>query len=718
MQIASIAQSQPQVRPPVLAVLPPLRQELAIYRGPDDSDGAPTWSLHDPVENRFFQLGWPAFEILSRWHLGRVSEVLEAVKRDTTLHVQSADVEGIFNFLAHHHLFVARSAADSARLTQASAARRISRPMWLLKHYLFFRIPLVRPMPFLQAMLPRIQGLFSVHFWQLMLGVTLLGLYLVSQQWDSFLHTFSGYAGWQGVVGIGMALSIAKVAHELGHAFTAYRHGCQVPQMGVAFMVMVPMLYTDTNDAWKLPSRRARMQIGAAGMAAELALAACATLLWSFLPDGPLRAGVFLLATSTWLLTLAINLSPFMRFDGYFLLSDWLGLPNLHERAFALGRWRMREWLFGWGEEPPEVFSVPRQRFLIVFSYATWIYRLVLFLGIAYLVYSLFFKALGIVLLVVELGWFIAYPIQRELKVWWQQRARMRWNRPAARSLVLLALVLIVLCVPWPRGAEAPAVLGAQNVQWLYAPAPARLQARSVEPDQLVQPGQVLLTLDSAELRHQLGLAQVRTQQLDWQVQQQAFDMRLQVQGATLGQRLAAAREELAGIQALVGQLQMRAAFVGKVVNLDSAIQPGVWIARGERLVQIASPQGVKVEAYVSEDALPEISIGNAARFIADEADLPRVDCVVQSIDRIAVSTLDHPALASPFGGPIPASMDRSDRVTPRDAHFRVRLNECQGLAQTSRERTGVVIIGHAYRSFAGQWLRHLLAAVQREGGL
>ena len=708
---------QPGIAPP-LSLLPPLRQELALHPGPDAPDGSPTWTLHDPVVNRFFQLGWPAFEILSRWSLGRVSDLLAAVARETTLSLGLQDVEGLFQFLAQHHLLVARGMADTERLARAAASARLSKPMWLLKHYLFFRLPLVRPMPFLRAFMPRLKGVYTPGFWWLMLAVALAGLYGVSLQWDSFIGTFSGYGDWQGLLSIGLALSAAKVAHELGHAFTAYRHGCRVPHMGVAFMVMVPMLYTDTNEAWKLPSRRARLQIGAAGMAAELVLAACATLLWLFLPDGPLRAGVFLLATSTWLITLAINLSPFMRFDGYFLLSDAVNMPNLHERAFALGRWRLREALFGWGEPPSEDFTPRRRRLLIAFAYATWAYRLVLFLGIALLVYHLFFKALGLFLLAVELAWFIAWPIQREIKAWAAQRGRMRWNRPMRRTLLLMAGALAVLCVPWPRGVEAPAVLMAQHAQWLYAPVPAQLREIGVKHGEAVQAAQLLLQLDSAEWRHQLGQAQAREEQLRWQVQQQAFDGRLQGRGEALRQEWDASRAEVAGLLAMGRQLQVKAGFAGRVVGLNPALQPGAWLSRGERLVQVADPRGVRVETYVAEGALPRLEAGMDARFIADEPGLPRVDCEVESIDRIAVPQLDHPALASPHGGPIPATLGQDGRAVPHEARFRVRLHRCQGVEGTPRERLGSATIGRAPRSLAGDWLRGALAVFQRESGL
>lgn len=699
------------------AALPALRQELAIYSGPPASDGSPTWTLHDPVGNRFFLIAWPAFEILSRWHLGRAKILLDAVARETTLALSGQDVDAVLDFLHRHHLFVARSVNDSARLARVATSQRMSTPMWLLKHYLFFRIPLVRPMPFLRAVLPRIAWVFDPRFGWLMLAVALLGLALVSLQWDTFLHTFAAYSGWQGLLGIGAALAASKVVHELGHAFTAYRHGCRVPAMGVAFLVLMPVLYTDTNEVWKLSSRRARLQIAAAGMAAELALAAAATLLWSFLPDGPFRAGVFLLATSIWVVALLINLSPFMRFDGYFLLSDWLGVPNLHERAFALGRWHLRETLFGWKDPPPEVLTAYRLRFLTGFAYLTWLYRFALFVGIALLVYHLFFKALGILLLAVELGWFVAWPIQREMRFWWQNRQRLRANRTTLRTVGFLVLLGCAVFLPWPRGVEAPAVLGAARAQWIYASTAAQVASVAVQPGQTVAAGQELLVLRAPELGYQIKAAQAREQRLSWQVQQQALDERLQEHGATLRQRWEGAREELAGLQALGAQLSPQAPFAGQVVSLNPALHAGAWIARGERLLQIASPQGVKVEAYVSEAALQEISIDASARFVADEPGLPRVDCQVHSIDRIALATLETPALASPFGGPLPASLDARNRLQPHDTLFRVRLDRCEGLRSTERERTGVVIIGYARRSYAADWTSAFLAMLHREAG-
>ncbi len=144
------------------------------------------------------------------------------------------------------------------------------------------------------------------------------------------------------------------------------------------------------------------------------------------------RSAVFLVVTGTWITTLLINLSPFMRFDGYFVLSDLLEMPNLHSRAFALTRWWIREVTLGLGQAPPEVFSPARRRFLIAFSFLTWTYRFFLFLGIAAIVYKFSIRLLGIFLMMVEIGYFIGRPAIGEAIAWWRFRAALRWNRRTA----------------------------------------------------------------------------------------------------------------------------------------------------------------------------------------------------------------------------------------------------------------------------------------------
>ena len=186
----------------------------------------------------------------------------------------------------------------------------------------------------------------------------IVGLYFVSRQWEAFKGTFPYVFTLEGAAISLLSITLIKSLHELGHAYVAHRYGCRVPTMGVAMMVLMPLLYTDVSDAWRLKSRKQRLAIDSAGMLVEFAVAAYALLLWSFLPDGPLRSAVFVIAAVGWVLSIIVNTNPFMRFDGYYILADAVGIENLQPRAFRHMRWRLREFLFAQAHPHRNIFRV------------------------------------------------------------------------------------------------------------------------------------------------------------------------------------------------------------------------------------------------------------------------------------------------------------------------------------------------------------------------
>jgi putative peptide zinc metalloprotease protein len=484
---------------------------------------------------------------------------------------------------------------------------------------------------------------------------------------------------------------------------------------------MLPVLYTDTTEAWKVTRRADRLRIGAAGMLSELALAAFATLAWSLLPDGPLRAAAFLLATTSWIGTLAINASPFMRFDGYFLLSDWLDMPNLHDRAFALGRWRLREWLFGFGAPQPEPCAPGRRRFLIAFSFVTWLYRLVVFFSIALVVYHAFFKALGIVLFGVEFGWFIVRPVAREVSACWRQRAALRWRPQTLRSAVLGVLLLAFVLLPWHSGVSAPAVFGPSQAQGLYSPEAGYLSDGATPPHdrQPVRTGEVLAVLVSPDLEHKLRQAQAKEVLLRWEVEQQAFEDRLQEEGVALRRHWDAARQTVAGLRSQIEQLTLRAPFDGSVEAVEDGLSAGTWLPRGERLFDVVGPTGIKGEVFVGESDVSRVNSARAATFVASLPEMPALHCHVSTVDRVNLTTLDEPSVASTYGGPVPAELQPGTRqLVPLRATYRVRLTQCTGAATLARQVVGTATIGDMRESFAWRGIRDLLALLEREAGM
>lgn len=697
--------------------LPSLREEIALHPGPRLADGQPSWTLHDPVRNQFFRIDWQTFAILSHWHLDDAGTICAVVAGETTLRPEPDDVQAVADFLAAnqllqlHHPDSAYFLADRLRQMQGTWARR------LLHNYLFFRIPLVNPDRWLNRWQDSVAPLYTRAFLRLTLLALALGLMLVWRNWDQFTTTLVDTISWRGLMGYGVALIVVKILHELGHAFTAKRYGCRVPAMGVAFLVLWPVAYTDTNEVWKLSDRHQRLAVASSGVATELVIAVWATLAWALLPEGTPKSIAFVLATLTWVTTVAINASPFLRFDGYFILSDWLDMPNLHARAFALARWDLRERLFDLCRPPPEQFSAQRMRWLIAFAWVTWFYRLVIFIGIAVLVYHFFIKIAGILLFVVEVAWFIARPIWSELKAWGELWPLLRTRSRARRSAVLALAVLLLFVLPWPTRLSASGYLKPPESFQVYAPAGAQVAELPWPQGAQVPQGAVLLKLASPELELRWRRGQARVERLRQQAAAAGVDTLQQQNLQVLQQELTAAEAELASVQAEIERFVPVAPFAGRLQDVDPDLKPGVWVKRQERLATLVRPGTWVVETYLDEDAVRRVQAGDGARFFADGLEGPVLPLTVTAVDQDATRTLGTGMLAVAHGGSV-LTRDKDGALVPERAVYRVTLRaDAEPGAFEGHGWRGQVVIRGRWEAPGLSFLRSALTLLWREAG-
>ncbi len=696
--------------------LPPLRNDIRIEPAAPGEGGVRQWCLFDPMRGAYFLINEIAVALLANWQAGSASKIAAAASTGLRP-VGIEHVEGLYRFLVTNELLGGSAPEQRAAYRRRNAARRESPLAWLMHRYLFFRIPLIRPDRLLTSAMPVVMPWFNRTMVVACFLLGVAGIYLIGRQWDEFRRTLVGFLTIEGAIGLGLALTVTKPLHELGHAFMAKRFGGRVHSMGIAFLVMMPMLYTDVTDTWRLTDRDQRLLVGAGGMLVELCLASVATFLWSFLPDGALRDAVFMVAAVTWLTTLAINANPFMRFDGYYIFADFFRVENLRVRAFAYCRWAMRETLFGFGEPAPEPASAARRRLFYAWGYAAWLWRLLVFVGIAALVYHVFPKAIGIVLGGIEVGWFLVLPVVIEARQIWRRRTQLTVNRRTMTTGAIAGLLLVLFLVPWQTQVAVPVVFEADNEALLYTAGAAQLVEPPPAPDSAVKAGDVLFRLRSPDLEYRLQEAERRIALFDLQLNRSAVAQLTADLMQTLRQRLDGAIAEEQGLRREIDRLVVTAPLSGVLRDMPGGLQAGRWLPTSAVLGRIVDSRSSRLVGYVSETTLARIAPGDGGRFVSNDGLAAAAGVTVASIERSAAATIEQRALTSRYGGPIVARADGQGRLVPDVAQYRVILRRTDGGPAPNRTGMGIALVSGKARSLAAELWRSTVAVLIRESG-
>lgn len=646
--------------------LPALRSDIQLNESSPEPEGMPTWTLYDPAANKYYKIGWLEFECLARF--GKVEtgkQLVSLLRKETTLDVDYESVAALVNFLILNNLV--RTSGEGVAEYFESYRGKADKPLWqrAVHGYLFFTLPLFKPHKFLAKTYPFISFLFTRYFMTAVLLLLAFGIFLSAQRADEMFSTFMSYFSFEGVVLFLVSTIVIKVVHELGHAYMATKYGVPVTTIGVAFIVMYPILYTETTNAWKLDSRRDRLYIAAAGLMTELALASVALIAWHFMSPGILQSLCFMVAVVSLIASIAINLNPLMKFDGYYLFSDIVGIDNLQDRSFAFFKWRLRRTLWGWDDDAPEMVTADRQKLFTGFGFAMCIYRFFLYLGIALMVHHLFFQPLGLILMIIELVFFIGLPILREVKVWAGRFDEILAHWRGRIVLGALAAVLFVFLLPVNGKVEIPAVMHAEQYTRLYPPIAARIEDIHVKQGDAVEAGTPLFTLKSPDLDYNITLISQRLRNLEEIRLSSQADPDLAKKRITIDSEIEKTRKELAGYMDIKDQLDVKAPFAGQIKHLDPTLHSGQWINRSVMLAQLVDSSNIRFSGYVREQDIERLVDNANAKFYADYSPSAVFDVTFKAVDETSIQEIFWAELSSLNNGPIPSEKDANGGVRP-----------------------------------------------------
>jgi len=698
-------------------IIPYLRQDLEIFRGNSREDGSPAWLLYDAVRNKYFTVGLTAFRLIKNWRGGEDIQNFEKKINSQGIETTGDEIKSFIGFLQQNNLIIQPQGQGVPYLMQQKNSLKKSWIMNLIHSYLFFKIPLFTPDEWLGRTFSKVKFLGSKKIRNIIYILGFIGLFLVIQQFENFAKTFLYFFSFKGLMIYFITLVFVKCLHELGHAYIAKYHGCRVSAIGIAFLVFFPFLYTDTTDAWRLRNHKDRLLINFAGILTELHLALIATFIWGILPEGGLKSAAFFIATTSWISSIAINVSPFMRFDGYYIFSDWLKAENLQPRSFALAKWKVRETLFGFNHKPPEEINPSRRWTFIIYAWSTWVYRFFLFIGIALLVYYFAFKVLGIILFAIEIYWFIMLPIIKEMKQWWMMRSKMKLNKQTFRTVCILIITLMVLFLPWKSSMKIPAVYISEKYSKIYSPYPAKIKSVFITKDQEVEAGQNLIELYSPGLDQEINSIRRKILLTKTKINRMSGTSGNMDEYLTYNQRLIALQSELSGLTKTKEKLVIKAPNKGKVKDLVS-LSNEMWVSNLDQLLGIVHYGTGNVKAFIREEQIDRFQENTPAVFIPNDGDHKKIHLISNKLDLSSVNNLPYIALASIHNGPIAIRNFTSGeyQYRPETAHYVADFK----LVNESRikfELPGYVHVeGNRYSPFV-RFFRNVFSVLIRESG-
>jgi len=691
-------------------VLPKIRQDLELLPAAPEHNGAPRWSVYDPIAHQYTSVDAAGFAVLSNWKEGLDQKEFIQQLSERKVELAQNEWEEMIAMMLRNGWIVDTSPGQTDRLVEGHRKATKSLFNRVLHGYLFFKVPLVKPDLWLGDLAEMLVFLRSPTLQALIIALGLLGLFSVLEQWSVFLSTFPEFVSWEGIGLYATALLILKILHEMGHAVAAKWKGVRVGSMGLAFLVLFPILYTDTTDAWRLRNRFDRLDIALAGLRVELSVGALALFLWGVSAPGPMKTLCFVIATTAVISSLLVNLTPFMRFDGYFAMTDITGIDNLQSRSFTVARWWLRRVLFGYRDPCPEERRKPVLMAMILFSYGTWIYRFFLFLGIAILVYSIDFKLLGIFLFFTEIWFFILRPVFNELKHWWDHRSAARWTISGMGCAIGGIALGLWLVYPFASTLTAPGVLNASEVRQVYADKTG-LVLRGLAGPTRVEFGQVLAEIVPSENRFVQWQMNLRRAQLEEGISLLAATNQVEKRSRLMVELANLEREQQLLNQA-AERFVIRAPGDGEWIPAPGFSSDQTW-PEDQPIGQWVSRENSNLVAYVPIAERDKIIESTSVTFV-DITGQIRDDFELKTVEVVASDMLSFPELASIYGGNLPVR-PAQEYLEFEQEFVRVSLSSSNPPAPV--RLAGVVHFEGRAESQASQWFLAAISLLNRESG-
>jgi putative peptide zinc metalloprotease protein len=645
----------------VAKLTPRLRTHAQIHR--HQYRGETWYVLQDLASERFHRFSPPAYFVIG---LMDGKHTVQAIwdRALAQLGDDAVTQDEVIQLLGQLHAAdvlqcdVPPDTAELFRRREREEQRRLMKKVFSV---FAWQVPLFDPERVLDRLLPFVRPFFGLGGFILWCIVVGLGTVAAATHWRELgENVLDRVLLPENLLMIWLLFPVLKLFHEFGHAFAVKARGGEVHEMGVMILVLTPVPYVDASSAWAFRSKWQRIAVGGAGMMVELFIASIALFLWLTAEPGLFRALLYNIMLIAGVSTVIFNANPLLRFDGYYMLMDWLEIPNLRTRSTQYAIYLCEKHLFNRREAEPPLSTAGERAWFVGFAVSSFFYRIVVivailvFLGEQSLLLGVIFAAFTAFAWLVAPGAKIVNYLVTSPKL-----RRVRGRAMTASALVTLAVVLVLFAVPIPLRTSAQGVVWLPDEGFARAGSDGFVVRVAATPGARVEPGELLIETNDLELLTEVKVLEARVTELDARHREQIVGDRVKAEIMDEERRFAIQNLERARERA--GELAIKARTEGEFVLPRGPDLPGRFVKKGELLGHVVNADAIIVRAIVSQQDIDLVR--NRTRRVDVRLAERIADPVPATLKRVVPSasdTLPSAALGTVGGGA--AAVDPGDK--------------------------------------------------------
>jgi len=578
------------------------------------------------------------------------------------------------------------------------------------------RVPIWDPDRFLTATLPFVRPFLTKTFAVIWLLLVLTAAVFAAMNIGALTTNITDRVLNPGNLAVlWLVYPVVKAFHELGHGYAVKKFGGEVHEIGIMFLVLIPVPYVDASAASALRDKHKRMLVGGIGIMIELLLASVALFVWLNAESGAVTAVAFNVMLIGGVSTLLFNGNPLLRFDGYYVLADWIEIPNLSGRSTNYLNYLIQRYIYGM-READKVTSLWSERVWFVFyGIAAFIYRMfIMFAIIAYIAGRFFI--IGVLLAIWAATTQLLLPIGKGIK-FLSGSPKLRTNRPRALITTFAAIALILgalFLVPFPSYSIVDGVIWPSQQAQVRAGTNGFVTKVATTTDQKVRSGDLMMQLDDPFMRARLEL--IDTQLAGLEIQRSALIRTDRVQSALIAEEIDVVQNDRARLVEELSALDIRAPRVGTAVLPNASDLEGSFVAKGNVIGYVVAQRDTQtVRTVVSQNQIDLVrNDTQSVSVMPVEWGSEPIKAIILREVPGATQQLPTPALGTAGGGNVPVDPSDPNGVQTLGRFFEFEILMVQPSADILLGRRVRVRFDHgtsplgfqAYRSLRQLFLR------------